>query len=39
MIMLRRAIKPKLLGIFIAIVSVGIIIIGYTFNALGFLFA
>jgi uncharacterized membrane protein YraQ (UPF0718 family) len=39
MIMLRRAIKPKLLGIFIAIVSVGIIIIGYTFNALGYLFA
>lgn len=39
MIMLRRAIKPKLLGIFVAIVSVGIIIIGYTFNALGYLFA
>lgn len=32
MIMLRKAVKPKLLGIFIAICSVGIIIIGYFFN-------
>ncbi len=38
MIMLRRAIKPKLLFAFIAIVTIGIIIIGYIFNALGFLF-
>lgn len=33
-IMLRKAVKPKLLGVFIAIVTIGIIIIGYTFNAL-----
>ena len=32
MIMLRKAIKPKLLGIFIAICSVGIIAVGYLFN-------
>ncbi len=34
MIMLRKAIKPKLLGIFIAICTVGIIIVGYFFNAI-----
>ena len=34
MIMLRKAVKPKLLGIFIAICTVGIIIVGYAFNAL-----
>lgn len=32
MIMLKKAIKPKLLGIFIAICTVGIIIVGYFFN-------
>lgn len=32
MIMLRKAVKPKLLGIFIAICNVGIIIVGYLFN-------
>ena len=32
MIMLRKVVKPKLLGIFIAIVTVGIIITGYIFN-------
>ena len=32
MIMLRKAIKPKLLSLFIAICTVGIIIIGYFFN-------
>ncbi len=37
MIMLRKAVKPKLLGIFIAICTVGIIIIGYFFNAFQFL--
>lgn len=31
-IMLRKAVKPKLLGIFIAICIVGIIIVGYFFN-------
>jgi uncharacterized membrane protein YraQ (UPF0718 family) len=32
MIMLKKAIKPKLLGIFIAICTVGIILVGYFFN-------
>lgn len=32
MIMLRKAVKPKLLGIFIAICTAGIIIVGYSFN-------
>lgn len=32
MIMLRKAVKPKLLGIFAAICTVGIIIVGYFFN-------
>ena len=32
MIMLRKAVKPKLLGIFIAICTVGIILVGYFFN-------
>lgn len=31
-IMLRKAVKPKLLGIFIAICTVGIILVGYFFN-------
>ena len=34
MIMLRKAVKPKLLGIFIAICTVGIIIVGNFFNAI-----
>ena len=34
MIMLRKAVKPKLLGIFILICTIGIIIVGYAFNAL-----
>lgn len=33
MIMLRKAVKPKLLGIFIAICTIGIMIVGYLFNA------
>ena len=37
MIMLRKAVKPKLLGIFIAICTVGIIIVGYFFNAIQYL--
>lgn len=37
MIMLRKAVKPKLLGAFIGIVAVGIVIIGYLFNAFAFL--
>ena len=34
LIMLRKAIKPKLLGIFIAICAIGIIVVGYVFNGL-----
>lgn len=37
MIMLRKAVKPKLLGIFIAICTIGIIIVGYFFNAIQYL--
>lgn len=33
MIMLRKAVKPKLLGIFIGICTAGIIVVGYFFNA------
>lgn len=33
-IMLRKAVKPKLLGIFIAICTIGIIVVGYFFNAI-----
>ena len=32
MIMLSKVVKPKLLGIFVGIVSVGILIIGFVFN-------
>lgn len=38
MIMLGKAVKPKLLFWFIVIVVVGIVAIGYIFNALNFLF-
>lgn len=38
MIMLSKVVKTKLLGIFIAIVSIGIIIIGYLFNAFSYFF-
>ncbi|MEF9962073.1 MAG: permease [Erysipelotrichaceae bacterium] len=38
MIMLRNAIKPKLLFLFMGIVSIGIILVGYFFNAFSFLF-
>lgn len=38
MIMLSKVVKPKLLGIFVAIVSFGIIIIGYLFNAISYIF-
>ena len=37
MIMLRKAVKPKLLGIFVAICTLGIIIVGYFFNAIAYL--
>ncbi len=32
MIMLRKAVKPRLLAVFIAICTVGIIVVGYLFN-------
>ena len=38
MIMLKRVIKSKLLFVFVGVVTVGIIIIGYVFNAFGYLF-
>lgn len=38
MIMLSKVVKPKLLAIFVSIVSVGIIIIGYFFNAFSYIF-
>lgn len=34
MIMLRKAVKPRLLALFIAICTVGIILVGYLFNVL-----
>ena len=37
MIMLKKAVKPKLLGIFIAICTIGIILVGYFFNAIQYL--
>lgn len=37
MIMLKKAIKAKLLGIFVAICTVGIIVVGYFFNAIQYL--
>ena len=36
-ILLKTVVKPKLLAIFIAVVTVGILIIGYTFNIFGHL--
>lgn len=36
-IMLRKAVKPRLLGIFIVICTIGIILVGYFFNAIQFL--
>jgi uncharacterized membrane protein YraQ (UPF0718 family) len=37
-VLLKRAVKTKLLAVFVGIVGVGILVIGYLFNALGFLF-
>ena len=37
LIMLRKAVKPKLLALFIAICTIGIILVGYLFNVLQFL--
>ena len=38
MIMLRKVVKSELLGIFIGIVTLGIIIMGYLFNIFGGIF-
>ena len=37
-IMLSKVVKPKLLTIFVLIVGIGIIIIGYSFNFFGYMF-
>lgn len=37
MILLKTVVKPKLLGIFVLVVSIGILIIGYIFNTFDFL--
>lgn len=37
MIMLKKAVKPRLLGTFIAICIIGIVVVGYFFNAIQFL--
>ena len=37
MIMLRKAVKPRLLAVFIASCTIGIMIVGYFFNAIQFL--
>ena len=36
-IMLKKAVKPKLLGIFVAICTIGIVIVGYFFNQIQYL--
>lgn len=38
MILLKQVVKPRLLGTFFGLVTVGIIIIGYAFNAFGYIF-
>ncbi len=38
MIMLKKAMKPKLLIVFISIVTIGIIFIGYLFNTFSYIF-
>ncbi|MGI6436278.1 MAG: permease [Syntrophomonadaceae bacterium] len=38
LIMLKNVVKMELLAIFVAMVTIGIIIIGYIFNAVGYLF-
>ena len=37
LIMLRKAVKPKLLALFIGICTIGIILVGYLFNAFQFI--
>ena len=38
LIMLRKAVKPKLLALFISICTLGIILVGYFFNAFYYIF-
>lgn len=38
-IMLKKVVKTRLLATFVGIVAVGIVVIGYVFNAFGYLFA
>lgn len=35
LIMLRKAVKPRLLGLFIGVCVVGIVVVGYVFNVIG----
>ena len=37
-VMLRKAVKPRLLALFIGICTIGIILMGYLFNSLQFVF-
>jgi len=37
MVMLKKVVKIKFLAIFVFIVTVGIMVIGYAFNAFGYL--
>ena len=37
MILLKKVVKTKLLAVFVGVVTIGILIIGYTFNAFGYL--
>lgn len=36
MILLRKAVKPRLLAVFVGICTAGIIVVGYFFNAIQF---
>ena len=37
LIMLRKAVKPRLLGLFIGVCTAGIILVGYAFNAIQYI--
>jgi uncharacterized membrane protein YraQ (UPF0718 family) len=37
MILLNKVVKTKLLAVFVGVVTLGIMIIGYTFNAFGYM--
>ena len=38
LIMLKRVVKPRLLGLFFGVVSLGIVLIGYLFNGFSWMF-